>query len=352
MNPQQMQGGQQLIPFRRNQQEVFQLNQTDNQKAHALGSVVNYRVDKYGGVAGILFFLYGTVTLSSGGTLADLAPFNLVKRFRLTLNNNAVTVIDIDGNMALELGRIMYRAWAADGGGDYTPNSAVYSFPVASGANTVILPYFLPCSLNQGSDVLTGMVNMQAQTANLTLEVTMEATGTNVVSNFTSLSLTGEVWNLTHELRKSTEIPPLVVVTSQQKTENITAVGDTLHEIIPQGELVQLIGRVILNGSRNSADVVQLSYRAGTNKYNYIESPRFQHWLYERNYGKSARTGVFVRDFLYAQESPNSGDFMNIVRTNSFTKLEWIANVRSGATLGSNNNFFDILERRIIPLAI
>mgnify|MGYP006935488707 CR=1 FL=1 len=350
--PQGAQGQQQLIPFRRNTMQTFQLNQTDNSKAHTLGSTVSYRFDKYGGLSGILFFLYGTVTLSSGGTLANLGPFNLVNRFRLTLNNNAITVADIDGFHAYQLGKIMTRGFAADGGGDYTPNSLVYSFPVANGANTVVLPYFIPISLNPGSDVLTGMINMQSQTANLALEVVMESTGSNVVSNFSSLSLTGEVWNFTYELRKSTELPPLVICTSQQKTENITAVGQTIHEIIPQGDLYQLIGTVILNGSRNSADVTNLQYRAGTNKYNYIESPRFQHWLYERNYGKPAQTGVFVRDFFYAQESPNSGDFRDIVHTNNFTKLEWLVNVASGATLGSNNNFFHVVERRVIPLAL
>lgn len=350
--PNPNQGREQMKAWRTNTQQVFQLNQTDNSKAHTLGSTVSYRLDKYGGLSGILFFLYGTVTLSSGGALANLAPFNIVNRFRLTLNNNAVTVADIDGYHAAQLGKIMARGYAPDGGGDYTPNSLVYGAGVANGANTWVVPYFIPISLNPGSDVLTGMLNMQAQTANLALEVVLEGTGTNVVSNFSSLSLTGEVWNLTYELRKSTELPPLVICTSQQKTENITAVGQTIHEIVPQGDLYQLLGTVILNGARNSADVTNLQFRAGTNKYNYIESPRFQHWLYERNYGKPATTGVFVRDFFYAQESPNSGDFRDIIHTNNFTKLEWIALIASGATLGSGNNFFHIVERRVIPLAI
>lgn len=352
MNMQPQQGKQQLAAFRQNTQQVFQLNQTDNSKAHTLGSTVSYRLDKYGGLSGIMFWLYGTVTLSSGGTLANLAPFNIVNRFRLTLNNNATTVIDVDGFHAFQMGKIFTRGYSPDGGGDYTPNPIVYSFPVASGANTVAIPYFIPISLNPGSDVLTGMINMQAQTSNLALEVVMEGTGTNVVSNFTSYSLTGEVWNFTYELRKSTELPPLVLCTTQQKTENIVAVGLTTHEIIPQGDLYQLLGTVLLNGTRNSADVVNVQFRAGTNKYNYIENPRFNHHLYERNYGKAATNGVFVRDFFYAQESPNSGDFRDIIHTNNFTKLEWLVNIATSATLGSNNNQFHVVERRVIPLAV
>lgn len=345
------QGRQQLMPFRINTQEVFQLNQTDNNKAHTLGSTVNYRIDKYGGLSGLLFYLFGTVTLSAGGAFANLGPFNLVNRFKLTLNNNATTVVDIDGFHAQQLGRIMAIAYGADGAGVYTPNSIVFNAGVASGANTWAIPYFIPCSLNMGSDILTGMLNMQSQTSNLTLEVILEATGTNVVTNFSSLSLTGEVHNLTYELRKSTELPPLVLCTTQQKTNVIAAVGLTSHEVIPQGDLYQLLGTVILNGLRNSADVTNVQFRAGTNKYNYIESPRFNHWLYERKYGKPATTGVFARDFFYANEDPNSGDFMNVVHTNNFTKLEWLANIASGATLGSVAQWH-VVERRVIPLAL
>jgi hypothetical protein len=351
-SPNTPQGRQQLIPFRLNTQQVFQQNQTDNGKAHALGSTVSYRIDKYGGLSGILFYLYGTVTLSNAGALANLGPWNLVNRFRLTLNNNAVTVVDIDGYHAYLLGLIADRAFGADGAGNYTPHSATYSAPVAMGANTWVLPYFIPCSLNQGSDVLTGMINMQAQTANLNLDVVLASAGTDAVSNFSSLSLTGEVHNFVYELRKSTETPPLVLCTRQQKTENITAVGLTRHEIIPQGDLYSLLGTVILNGSRNSADVTNLQYVAGTNKFNYIENPRSNHWQWQRNYAKPAITGVFARDFFFANENPNSGDFRDIVHTNSFTKLEWIANIASGATLGSGNNFFHCVETRVIPLAL
>lgn len=350
-SPNSPQGKEQLIPFRLNTQQVFQMNQTDNSKAHTLGSTVSYRLDKYGALTGILFYLYGTVTLSSAGALADLGPWNLVNRFRLTLNNNAVTVVDFDGYQAYLMGLIMDKVFGADGGGNYTPNSITYNAPVAMGANTWAIPYFIPISLNRGSDVLTGALNMQAQTANLTLDVILEGTGSNVVSNFSSLSLTGEVWNLTYELRKSTETPPLVLCTTQQKTNNITAVGITRHEVIPQGDLYQLIGTAILNGSRNSADITNLQYVAGTNKYNYIETPRFQHWLFQNNYSKPAPTGVFVRDFFHANEGANSGDFRDIVHTDNFTKLEWLLNVASGATLGGTA-LFHVTERRIIPLAL
>lgn len=344
---------QQLTPFRRNTQMLLQQNQTDNGKAHTLGSTVSYRIDKYGGLSGLLFYLYGTVTLSAGGALANLGPWNLVDRFRLTLNNNAVVICDFDGWHAYQLGRIMTRAWAADGAtGLFTPNAITYNAGVSSGANTWAIPYFIPCSLNQGSDILTGMINMQAQTANLNLDVVLNSAGANVVSNFSSLSLTGELHNFTYELRKSTEIPPLVIVTSQQKTDNITAVGATIHEIVPQGDLYQLLSTVILNNARNSADVSSLQLRFGTTKYTISQNPRGNHWLYQNLYSKDAVTGVFVFDGFHAMEDPNSGDLMNIVRTDNFTRIDWIVNIANGATLGSNNNLFHTLERRVVPLTI
>ena len=350
--PNSPQGKQQLYPFRANTQQVFQQNQTDNGKAHALGSTVSYRIDKYGALTGILFYLFGTVTLSAGGALAGQGPWQLVNRFRLTLNNNAIVVADIDGYHAYLLGLVMDEVFGGDGAGNYTPHTLTYSAGVSSGANTWVIPYFIPCSLNRGSDVLTGAINMQAQTANLVLEVVLASVGTDFVTNFSSLSLTGEVHNFVYELRKSTEVPPLVLITSQQKTENITAVGITRHEIVPQGDLYQLVGTVIANGARNSADVTNLQFVAGTNKYNYIESPRSNHWQWQRNYKKPALTGVFARDFFYANEAANSGDMRDIIHTNNFTKLEWNLNLASSATLGANNNFYHILERRMIPLAL
>lgn len=341
-----------LKPFRWNTQQVFQLNQTDNNKAHALGSTVSYRIDKYGGLAGILFWLTGTVTLSAPGVLTNLAPWNLVRRFRLTLNNNATTVIDIDGYHAYQLGKILYDTWGADGAGNYTPNAITFAAPVGAGANTWAIPYFLPVSLNSGSDVLTGMINMQSQTSNLLLELDLETTGTNIVSNFTSLSLTGEVFNFIYELRRGTELPPLVLCTSQQKTDNITAVNFTSHEIIPQGDLFQLLSTSIINGARNSADITNVQFRAGNQKYNYIMNPRANLWLYQRMYQKPVDTGIFFLDFYYAQENPNCGDFRDLVHTNNFTKLEWILNVSTAAVLGSGNNFWHTVERRIIPLAL
>jgi len=341
-----------VTPFRWNTQQVFQLNQTDNNKAHALGSTVSYRIDKYGGLAGILFYLQGTVTLSAPGVLTNLAPWNLVKRFRLTLNNNATTVIDLDGYHCYQLGKIFWDAWAADGGGVYTPNALTFSAGVGAGANTWVIPYFLPVSLNQGSDVLTGMINMQSQTSNLLLEVDLVTAGTDVVSNFTSLSLTGEVFDFIYELRKNTELPPLVLCTSQQKTDNITAVNFTTHEIIPQGDLYQLLSTSIINGVRNSTDITNVQFRAGNSKYNYIMNPRSNLWLYQNYYKKPVDTGILFLDFFHAQELPNMGDFRDLVHTNNFTKLEWLLNVSTAAVLGANNNFFHTVERRIIPLSL
>lgn len=346
------QGKQQLIPWRRNTQQVFQLNQTDNSKAHALGSTVSYRLDKTGALTGILFYLVGTVTLSAAGALANLGPWSLVNRFRLTLNNNAIVVADIDGYQAYLLGLIMDRVFGADGAGNFTPHALTFSVPVAMGANAWVVPYFIPISLNRGSDALMGAINMQAQTANLVLEVVLASSGADFVTNFTSLSLTGEVHNFMYELRKGTEVPPLVLITTQQKTENILATGLTRHEIVPQGDLYQLNGTVILNGVRNSADVGQVEFVAGTNKFNYIETPRMNLFQFQRNYGKPAVTGVFTRDFFNAMEEPNAGDLRDVIHTNNFTKLEWNVRINSGAGLGANNNFFHVVERRMIPLAL
>lgn len=341
----------QLKAFRSNTMQVFQLNSTDNNKAHTLGSTVGYRIDKTGGLAGILFYLTGTVTLSAAGVLHNLGPWNLVQRFRLTLNNNAVTICDFDGFHAYLLGLIMDEAFGADGAGVYTSHAITYSTPVAMGANTVVIPYFIPCSLNMYEDVLTGMVNMQSQTANLNLEVVLASAATAYSTNATAVSLTGELHNYVYELRKGTELPPLVLCTSQQKTVPIIQTGDVRHEVIPQGDLYQLVGTTILNDLRNSADVTNLKWVAGTNKFNYIESPRNQHWQFQRNYRKPAVTGVWVRDFFHAKSQPNEGDFRDIIHTDNFTKLEWVAAVASGATLGSVARF-DVLERRVIPLAL
>ena len=341
----------QVIPFRKNTQQRIQQNQDDNQKAHTLGSTVNYRIDKYGGLAGLMFWLYGTVTLGGAGTITNLGPWNLVNRFKLTLNNNANVIVDLDGFHCWSLAQTLLNTWGPAGGGNFTPNTVVYNAPVAMGANTWAIPYFIPISLNLGSDVLTGMINMQSQQANLVLSVTLVTTGTDVVSNFSSLSLTGELHNIFYELRKGTEPPPLILCTSQQKTETVTATGITKHEIVPQGDLYSLVMTAVLNSARNSANITDVQFRSSGSHYDYIMNPRMNHLKYEQDYQKPAPTGVFTFDFFHSMELPNWGDERDVIRTNNFTKLDALLNVASGATLGgSGTDRFEVIERRIIPL--
>lgn len=340
-----------LQPFRRNtRQRIRQVQATQLSGAGtALGGTINYQLDRVGLLNYLLLVVRATVTLSSGGAFADLGPWSLIDRVRVDLNLGNMNLVDVSGYMLYQINKTLARGWAPDGGGNYTPNSVGYSAPVASGANTWILPLVIPISANFGSQFDTGLVSLQAPEVQVNVQIRFNATGSNFVTNYSSISgLSAELHSCYFEYPDPNfvALPPGQVVRTVEDSQAIAAVGTNTYTMPRQGTLLQLNSLIRANGARTDGiDRTQLV--ANINDFIYDEIPAFQKFKNEYDYGLPSSTGSFVYDLWHAQEASSCGDDRDVIDTEVLTTLQHNAVVSSTTTLGSGNNFF-INARRIL----
>src|SRR5215471_1953988 len=315
----------------------------------ALAGVATVTLDKVGMLNYLAIRVQATVTLSAGGAFATDGPWSVVDRIRVDLNLSNMNLVDVDGRMAYDLARQMFRGWAPDGGTNYTPSTLVFSAPVAMGANVWNLWYFVPISANPGSDYDTGLINLQAPEVQCNVSVRFNASGANFVTNFTSLTVTTvEV----HQCYFSSLDPRAVilplgqVVRTVQFTQPVVATGENTITVERQGKLMNTTTRFEANGARSDG-IDRLQVIANINDTMYDETVNFNAEEFERDYSMPKAVGIFYKDFWHARESPGSGDGRDLINLEVLTTFQQKIFVSSGTTLGSGNNFY-ILGRRIL----
>ena len=289
------------------------------------------------------------MALGAAAAFATNGPWSIVKRIRVDLNLSNMNLVDIDGRMAYDLARQMFRGWAFDGGGNYTPNGLTFAAGLVNGANSWVIPYFIPISANPGSDFDTGLINLQAPEVQCSVEVRLADAGTDFASPFTSIA------NITAELNQcyfSSLDPRFVllpigqVVRTVQDTKAVVAVGENEITVQRQGKLMADISRFEANGARSDGiDSVQVV--ANINDTMYDESAGFSSDEYERDYSMPRPVGIFAKDYWHARESPGSGDGRDLVNLEVLTTFQKKLFVSSGTVLGSGNNFHH-LGRRVL----
>lgn len=338
-----------LLPFRRNTRQRIKQVQATQSAGSTLGQTINYQLDRVGLLNYLILIVRGTVTLSSGGAFADLGPWSLIDRVRVDLNLGNMNLVDMSGYMLYQFNKTLFRGWAPNGAGNYTPNANAYSAPVASGANTWVLPLIIPISANPGSQFDTGLVSLQAPEVQVNVQIRFATAGSTFVTNYSSIA------NLTAELHQCyfeypdpnyVALPPGQIVRTIEVTNPVTATGTNTYTMDRQGTLLQLLGMFRANGARSDGyDRVQ--FVANINDTIYDEILATGKIKYEMDYSSPCDTGIFARDLWHAQESPSMGDDRDVIDTEVLTTLQSILTVSSGTTLGSGNNFF-VNGRRIL----
>lgn len=341
------------IPFRqgsRQRKRQSGVTQAIAGGGNALGGVASVTLDKVGMLNYLLVRVTATVTVGAGAALATNGPWSIVNRIRVDLNLSNMNLFDCDGRMTYDLSRQMARAFAFDGGTNYTPSPLVFSAPVATGANLWNLWYFVPISANPGSDYDTGLINLQAPEVQCNVTVRLASAGADFVTNFTSLTLTNvEV----HQCYFSSLDPRAVilplgqVIRTVQFTQAIPATGENTYTVERQGKIMNTITRVIANGVRSDG-IDRLQIISNINDTMYDETAPFNAAEYERDYSMPKPVGIFYKDFWHAREDPSNGDGRDLINLEVLTTFQEKVFVSSSTVLGSGNNFLDVGRRILV----
>lgn len=340
---------QQMVwPFRMGtRQRIRQIKAA--QSISALGGSTVFTLDRVGLLNYLVVVLRGTITLSAGGAFATLGPWSLIDRVKVSLNLGNMTLVDVSGYSLYQINKMLFRGWAPDGGGNFTPSSAVYSAPVASGANSWILPLVIPISANPGSDFDTGLINLQAPEVQVDVSIQLASAGATFVTNFSSLAnVTAELYQCYFDLPQigaPVALPMGAIVRTVETTKPISATGELDYTVERQGTLLNFVSTFIANGARsNGLDRVKLI--ANINDTIYDMPTVVNKLKQEFDYSAPSDTGIFTLDLWHARESPMSGDYRDVIDTEVLTTLQWNPVVSSGTVIGSGNNFW-ISARRV-----
>lgn len=346
-----MANGQQtpMLPFRMGtRQRIRQIGSA--QSISGLAGTTTFTLARVGMLNYLVLILRGTVNLSAGGAFATLGPWSLIDRVRVSLNLGNMTLVDVSGYTLYQFNKALFRGWAPDGGGMFTPNSLTYAAGVASGNNSWVLPLLIPISANPGSEFDTGLINLQAPEVQVNVDVQLAAAGATFVTNFSTLSgVTAELYQCYFDLPRPgapIQLPLGQIVRTVETTIPVTATGELNYTVERQGQLMQFLSTFIANGSRsNGLDRIKLI--ANINDTIYDEAAILAQFKYQMDYSAPCDTGVFPLDLWHARESPSSGDSRDLINTEVLTTLQWNPTVSAGTTLGSGNNFW-ISGRRVL----
>lgn len=338
-----------IFPLRMaTRQRIKQVKAT--QSISALGSSASFTLDRVGLLNYLVLVIRATVNLSSAGAFATLGPWSLIDKVSVNLNLGNMTLVSVSGWTLYQINKLLFRGFAPDGGGNYTPSTSVFSAGVASGNNTWVLPLIIPISANPGSEFDVGMINLQAPEVQVDVNVSLTSSGANFVTNFNTISsITAELHQCYFDLPRPgapVALPLGQIVRTVETTKPISATGELDYTVERQGKLLQFLSTFVANGSRsNGLDLVKLI--ANINDTIYSMTPTMNKLKYEFDYSMPCDTGIFALDLWHGREAPSSGDERDVLNTELLTTLQWNPVVSSGTTLGSSNNSW-ISGRRVL----
>lgn len=324
------------------------------QSISGLGGAAQFTLDRVGMLNYLVIVLQATVTLSSGGAFATLGPWSIIDKVSVNLNLGNMTLVSISGWNLYQINKLMFRGWAPDGGGNFTPSSQTFSAPVASGANTWKLPLLIPISANPGSEFDTGLVGLQAPEVQVDVIVQLAAAGATFVTNFSTLTaVTCTLYQQYFDLPRPgapVQLPLGQIVRTVETTKAIAAVGELDYTVERQGQLLDMCSTFVANGSRSNG-IDNAALIANINDRIYVLDPTICQFVNQFDYSAPSDTGVFTLDLWHAREAPMSGDRRDVLNTEVLTTLQWNPTVSSGTVLGSGNNYWTTARRVLVNFA-
>jgi hypothetical protein len=337
-------GGRQLAPFRFNTRQRRKSVQTMAMPTGG-GQGTPVLLNKIGYLAKLFLLFEFDISNSSTVTAADLAPFSIVKRITVQLNNSSQVLFDTSGYGAFLINTIKRQ----NGRIDQSSNTTVYQFPTASGNNQKLrFGFEIPINLSDGVNFEAGLINLQAPEVQCQVNVNFEGTAANVGSNLTINSGNCYIYSEYYEVPDPTQVlqPEVLLHKWSEDQQPISQTGDNIYTVPNGGKLMRLITIVRCNGARSAA-IDSQSLRVNTTDYVYQEDNRLKLWLARYRYGYDLPTGCYVQDFANSYDHPEETDMRDFLDTERITTLENITTITSGTTLGTGTNFLNTLRETI-----
>jgi hypothetical protein len=315
--------------------------------AYAANSTVSQVMNRVGYLARLIVQFRGTVTLSGAGALADLGPWSLVQRFRVSTNIGAAVIVDASGFGAFVANR--QQRYAQDFGqagmGQTVASADIHAAPVAMGANTWALSWALPISTNAGREFEFGLINCQSPETQVQLDIQTGALTdgatlvTGIVGNF-------HVYVEYYEVPQPSQFaqPPLSLCRLLEEQLPVGQVGDNVYTVPRMGVLLQAQCLLRANGARSDGFD---SHAVRFNKTDtpYVQERQLSRIIDRSQYGLNPITGLFAADFYYAVEEVGQGDTRDAIDTEELATVEVVCTVSAGTALGANNNFLNVIRR-------
>lgn len=320
-----------------------------------LGATASYILPRVGLMNYLILELNAVVT-TGATTFATLGPWSLLKRVKVSLNLGNMTLVDLSGWSLYQLNKLLFRSWAPDGGGVFTPAADTFLAATAAAGNPWKLILVIPISANPGSEFDTGLINLQAPEVQVNVDVELATAGTDfVASGFTSLTaVTAKLDMCYFDLPlpgAPIALPMGQIVRSVEQEVPINAVGELDYTIQRQGQIMQLCSTFLLNGARsNLLDRTKLI--ANINDTIYDEASSTNRFINQMDLSSVADVGVYTLDLWHAREAASSGDGRDLINSEVLTTLQWNPVVSSGAVLGSNNNVWKTARRILVNFAM
>jgi hypothetical protein len=313
----------QRVPFRYGTRQRFA---PVGSVAFAAGGRFSIELPRVGFLSALLLRLAGTMTLSGAGALATRGPFDLLNRLTLRVNIGAATIYDTSGYGNYIVQRMLTHGFDPVTSGD----ADIYAAPVASGANTWQLDYWIPVGENYGRQFDLGLINLQAPEIQVNVDG-LFGTGADIVTNFTSFVGTLNVGYLYYEVPDPSQVqyPPLVFHRIIESRQTVAAIGDQIFTAPREGMLMRLAHILQLNDARsNAVSRIEARFNKTDQVYRYDRAEL--KYLQQFFYGTPLPVGVYVHDWWAAEGYPGEGDNRDMVSSEELSTLESIVTTTAG----------------------
>lgn len=292
----------------------------------------------------LLLTFNGTLTLSAPGVFHYPGPWGFIDRIRIDVNNGAANAFDTTGFGAYLVNQRMIKDAM------FLGNNQLSFVSANAGANPIYFSLLLPIGF--GDDVLfhMGLVNLQATDVIGNLNVTFANSGSNVVTNFTSLAgtitatyVSYEVPDLSHYLPP----PPFMVRIVEDAPRPITATGEIEYVVPRGGTLLQLLQYVVLNdtvqtlkGQSTTGLDPNITYGKlvlnGMDINYSVPAVNQALWQAFCQRGSDPVGDCWDWNFMAAGETRvASGDLRDAYDAASISEIKTVLNIKQGATIGT-----------------